>query len=90
MYTKAKWIRCRSVFSILFVVFLLAVYSCSLLIPLLLNRLNVVVVNGHDDIEMWTGKLYDARDTTIGLELEEAFILNVGRKGRDVGFNSSY
>ena len=25
-------------------------------------------------------KLYDARDTAIGLELEEAFILNVGRK----------
>ena len=36
------------------VVFLLAVYSCSLLIPLLINRFNVVVVNGHDDIEMWT------------------------------------
>ena len=54
---------------------------------------NVVVVNGHDDIEVWTirpCKLYDARDMAIGLELEEAFILNVGRKGRDVGFNSSY
>ena len=37
-----------------FVVFLLAVYSCSLQIPLLLNRFNVVVVNGHGDIEMWT------------------------------------
>ena len=34
-------------------------------------------------------KLYDARDTAIGLELEEAFMLNVGPKGRDVGFNSS-
>ena len=76
-----------------FVVFFLAVYRCSLLIPLLLNRFNVVVVNGHDDIDMWTVgpcKLYDARDTAIGLELEEAFIVNVGRKGRDVGFNSSY
>ena len=74
-----------------FVVFLLAVYSWSSLIPLLINRFNVVV-NGHDDIEMWTRpcKLYDARVTAIGLELEEAFILNVGRKGRDVGFNSSY
>ena len=76
-----------------FVVFFLAVYSCSLLIPLLLNRFNVVVVNGHDDIEMWTigpTNYYDARDTAIGLELEEAFTFNVGRKGRDVGFNSSY
>ena len=36
-----------------FVVFLLAVYSCSLLTPLLLNRFNFVVVNGHDSIEMW-------------------------------------
>ena len=36
------------------VVFLLVVNSCSLLIPLLLNRFNVVVVNGHDSIEMWT------------------------------------
>ena len=25
-------------------------------------------------------KLYDAHDTAIGLELEEAFILNVGRE----------
>ena len=36
---------------------------------------------------MWTiesrpCKLYDAHDTAIGLELEEAFILNVGRTGR--------
>ena len=37
-----------------FVVFLLTVYSCSLSIHLLLNRFNVVVANGHDDIEMWT------------------------------------
>ena len=37
-----------------FVIFFLAVYSCSLFIPLLLNRLTVVVVNGHDDVEMWT------------------------------------
>ena len=33
-----------------FVVFLLAVYSCSLSIHLLLNRFNIVVAN----IEMWT------------------------------------
>ena len=93
MYTKAKWIRCRSVFSILLSFSLLAVCSCSLLIPLLLIRFNVVVVNGHDDdrdVDYRPCKLYDARDTAIGLELEEAFILNVGRKGRDVGFNSSY
>ena len=69
-----------------FVVFLLAIYSCSLSIHLLLNRFNdyVVVANGHGDIEMWTirpCKLYDAHDTAIGLELEEAFILNVGRTG---------
>ena len=72
-----------------FVVFLLAIYSCSLSIHLLLNRFNdyVVVANGHGDIEMWTResrpcKLYDAHhDTAIGLELEEAFILNVGRTG---------
>ena len=54
MYTKAKWIRCRSVFLNSFVVFLLAVYSGSLLIPILLNCFNIVVVNSHDDIEMWT------------------------------------
>ena len=54
MYTKAKWIRCRSVFLNSFVVFLRAVYNCSLLILILLNRFNIVVVNGHDDIEMWT------------------------------------
>ena len=76
-----------------FVVFLLAVYSCSLSIHLLLNRFNVVVANGQS--EMWTiesrpCKLYDARGTAIGLELEEAFILNVGRTGRDIRFNSSY
>ena len=80
-----------------FVVFLLAVYSCSLSIHLLPNRFNVVVANGHGDIEMWTiesrtrpCKRYDAHDTAIGLELEEAFILNVGRTGRDIRFNSSY
>ena len=77
-----------------FVVFFLAVYSCSLLIPLLLNRFNVVVVNGHDDIEMWTIGSANFTTRTIrpsdSLELEEAFILNVGRKGRYVGFNSSY
>ena len=82
-------------FLISFVVFLLAVYSCSLSIHLLLNRFNVVVANGHGDIKMWTiesrpCKLYDAHDTAIRLELEEAFILNVGRTGRDTRFNSSY
>ena len=55
MYTKANCIRGRLVSQFLnVVVFFLAVYSCSLFIPLLLNRFNVVVVNGHDDIEMWT------------------------------------
>ena len=36
---------------------------------------------------MWSRpyKLYNACNTAIGLELEEAFIANVGRKGRDVG-----
>ena len=81
-----------------FVVFFLAVYSCSLLISLLLNRFNVVVENGHDNIDdrdvdytiaHRPCKLYDARDTAIGLELEEAFTLKIGRKGRDVGINSS-
>ena len=40
---------------------------------------------------MWSRpyKLYNACDTTIGLELEEAFLANVGRKGRHVGFDSS-
>ena len=42
------------------------------------------------DVDYTPCKLYDARDTAIGLELEEAFILNVGRKGGDVGFNSSH
>ena len=81
-----------------FVVFLLAVYSCSLSIHLLLNRFNVVVANGHGEIEMWTiesiasrpCKLYDAHNTAIGLELEEAFILNVGRTRRYIRFNLSY
>ena len=70
-----------------FVVFLLVIYSCSLSIHLLLNHFNVVVANGHGDVEMWTiesssrpCKLYDAHDTAIGLELEEAFTLNVGRR----------
>ena len=27
-------------------------------------------------------KLHEARDAAVGLELEEAFILNVGRKGK--------
>ena len=78
-----------------FVVFLLAVSSCSLSIHLLLNRFNVVVANGHGDIEMWPIESWpcrqnDAHDTAIGLELEEAFILNVGHTGRDIRFNSSY
>ena len=54
MYTKANWIRGQVSFLNYVVVFFLAVYSCSLLIPLLLDRFNVVVVNCHDDIEMWT------------------------------------
>ena len=59
--------------------------------PLLLNCFNVVEVNGSDDIDIWNRpyKLYNACDTTIGLELEEAFIANAGRKERDVGFDSS-
>ena len=32
--------------------------------------------------------LYNACDTAIGLELEEAFFAKVGRKGGDVGFDS--
>ena len=74
-----------------FVVFFLVAFICELLIPLLLNRFNVVVVNGRDDIEMWSGpyKFYNACDTAIGLELEEAFLANVGRKGGDVGIDSS-
>ncbi len=53
MYTKAKWIRGQVSFLDSFVVFIFAVYRCSLLI-LVLNRFNVVVVNGHDAIDMWT------------------------------------
>ena len=51
----------------------------------------MVAVNGRDDIEMWSRpyKLHNACDTAIGLELEEAFLANVGRKGRDVGIDSS-
>ena len=36
------------------VVFFVVVFICLLLICLLLNRYNVVVVNGNDDMEMWT------------------------------------
>ena len=55
MCMKAKWIRGRSVFSILLSFsYSPCIASCSLLIPLLLNRFNAVVVNGHDSIEMWT------------------------------------
>ena len=38
----------------------------------LLNCCNVVVVNGGDDIEMWSRPytLYNACDTAIGLELD--------------------
>ena len=52
-----------------FVVFLLAVCSCSLLIPLLLNRFNFVVVNGHDDIEM--GIIGPANYTTRAIRLSD-------------------
>ena len=59
---------------------------------ILLNCCNVVVVNGGDNIAMWSRPygytLYNACDTAIGLELEEAFFANVGRKGGDVGFDS--
>ena len=95
MYTKVNWIRCRSVFAI-FCRFRTRRLYLLVIDTLTNNRFNVVVVNGHDDNEMWTigpanyPYSYDARDTAIGLELEEAFTLNVGRKGRDVEFNSSY
>ena len=41
---------------------------------------------------MWSRpyKLYNACDAAIGLEREEAFFANVGRKGRDVGFDSGW
>ena len=52
------------------------------------------VVNGSDDVDMWSShyKLYNACDTAIGLELEleDTFLANVGRKGRDVGLDSSW
>ena len=69
-------------FGNVFVVFFLVAFICYLLIPLLLNCFNVVAVNGRDDIEMWSRpyKLYNACDTAIGLELEEAFLADVGRK----------
>ena len=69
-------------------------FCCRFIPRRLLNRFNVVVVNGHDDIKMWTigPANYTTpaiRHTAIGLELEEAFTLNVNRTERDVGFNSS-
>ena len=64
------------------VVFFVDDSICSLLIPLLLSRFNVVVVNGHDDTE----SPYDACDTAIRMEREEAFLANVDSKGRDVKF----
>ena len=73
------------------VVFFLVAFICYLSIPLLLNRFNVVAVNGRDDVEMWSRpyKFYNACDTAIGLELEDTFLANVGRKGGDVGIDSS-
>ena len=37
-----------------FVVVFVVVFICSLLMPLILDRFNVVVVNGHNDTEMTT------------------------------------
>ena len=49
-----------------------------------------VAINGSEDVDMWSRPymLYNACDTAIGLELEEAYLANVGHKGRDVGFDS--
>ena len=78
-------------FGKVFVDVFLVAFICWLLIPLHLYRFNVVAVNGRDDIEMWSRpyKFYNACDTASGLELEEAFLANVGRKGGDVGIYSS-
>ena len=59
-----------------YIVFFVVAFICKLLIPLLLNWVIVVAVNGHDEIEIWNRayKLYSACNTAIGLELEEAFI----------------
>ena len=47
MYSNSKWIHGMS--GVFFVMFI-----CSLLIAFMFNGSNLVVVNGHDDIEMWT------------------------------------
>ena len=46
-----------------FVVFFLVAFICYLLIPLLLNRFNVVAVNGRDEIEMWCRASFSTRAT---------------------------
>ena len=55
MNAKWKWIRGRLFFfRFFFFVFSIVVYIGSFLIQLSLIRFNVVVVIGHDDIEIWT------------------------------------
>ena len=54
MYKKREVDLLQVSFLNYFVVVFLAVYTCSLLIPLLLNPFYVVVVNDYDDIGMWT------------------------------------
>ena len=54
MNAKSKWISGRLVFSQFFRRFSVVVCVGSFLIQLSLIRFNVVVVIGHDDIEMWT------------------------------------
>ena len=53
MNAKSKWIRGRLVV-FFFVVFTFVVCIGSFLIQLSFIHFNVVVVIGHDDIEMWT------------------------------------
>ena len=58
-----------------FVFFSFVVCIGSFLIQLSFIHFNVVIVIGHDDIKMYVDyKLYNACDTTIGLEFEEAFL----------------
>jgi hypothetical protein len=71
-----------------FVVFSFVVCIGSFLIQLSFIRFSVVVIIGHDDIEMWTRKkLINACDTAIGLEFEEAFLAKVDRKGKSSHWN---
>ena len=44
---EGSFVQCLVVFSIV-------VFICSLFIPLLFTRFNVVVVNSHNDIDIWT------------------------------------